>query len=238
MQPRRMKRLAGPAYYVNVKFNQKMAEDNKSTSGPKRHPDYKHHHDWELFDIKEGEIVVCQSNKVRTRDHPARVISSLNGAVLENSDYKNKETILDDYTFFGIAQTEHKAEKNPQNTNLNQGLVAAVGGLATIINDHTDSISPGDLLYLAAPVASVPYRGIPKDKKRFCLKPGQPTDMGFHDEMWSFLQGETPTKQEFLEKVKSILKRRRRPVAKALSQAKKGERLDILLHPRLPCKIH
>lgn len=233
-----MKRLAGPAYYVNVKFNQKMAETNKSTSGPKRHPDYKHHHDWELFDIKEGEIVVCQSNKVRTRDPPARVISSLNGAVLKNSEYKNKETILDDYTFFGIAQTEHKAEKNPQNTNLNQGLVAAVGGLATIINDHTDSISPGDLLYLAAPVASVPYRGIPKDKKRFCLKPGQPTDMVFHDEMWRFLQGETRTKQEFLEQVQSILKRRRRPVAKALSQAKKGERLDILLHPRLPCKIH
>lgn len=228
-----MKRLAGPAYYVNVKFNQKMAETNKST-GRKRHPDYKHHHDWELFDIKEGEIVVCQSNKVRTRDPPARVISSLNGAVTEET----KDKILDNYTFFGIAQTEHKAEKNPQNTNLNQGLVAAVGGIATIINDHTESISPGDLLYLEAPVASVPYRGIPKDKKRFCLKPGPPTNMGFHDEMWSFLQGETRTKQEFLEKVKSILKRRRRPVAKALSQAKKGERLDILLHPRLPCKIH
>ena len=236
MQPRRMKRLAGPAYYVNVKFNQKMAEDNKSTSGPKRHPDYKHHHDWELFDIKEGEIVVCRSNKVRTRDPPARVISSLNGAVTEET----KDKILDNYTFFGIAQTEHKAEKNPQNTNLNQGLVAAVGGIATIINDHTESISPGDLLYLAAPVASVPYRGIPKDKKRFCLKPGPPTNMGFHDEMWSFLTASTTntTKQEFLEKVKSILKRRRRPVAKALSQAKKGERLDILLHPRLPCKIH
>lgn len=233
MQPRRMKRLAGPAYYVNVKFNQKLAEKNKST-GRKRHPDYKHHHDWELFDVKEGEIVVCQSSKVRTRDPPARVISSLNGAVTEDT----KESILDDYTFFGIAQTEHKAEKNPQNTNLNQGLVAAVGGLATIINDHTESVSPGDLLYLSEPVASVPYRGIPKDKKRFCLKPGPPSPMGFHEEMMDLLKGGEYTRSDFIEHVESILKQRRRPVAKALSQAKKGERLDILLHPRLPCKIH
>jgi len=235
MQQRRMKRLAGPALYVNVKYNQKLANENKK-AGPTRHERYRNFHEWELFDIKEGEILVCPSDKQRTRDHFARVISSLNGGLREDED---EEKLLEKHTFFGIAQTEHKAEKNPQ---INQGLVSTVGGLATIINDHDSFISPGDLLFLSEPKGTVPHRGIPKDKKRFCLEPGRQTslvediyesDHRFYERLCSTsFKGENY--EYLIEKLANIIDKRRLPVAKALSQSKKGERLDILLHPRLP----
>lgn len=237
MQPRRMKRLAGPAYYVNVKFNQSLASSHKRNK-EKRHHKYNNFHEWELFDIKEGEIVVCQSKHRSSRDHFPRVISSLNGALRAT---ENEDDLLQDYTFFGIAQTEHVAVKEPK---INQGLVAGVGGLATIINDYDENlISPGDLLYLAPPSSAVPHRGIPKDKKRFCLKPdpNYNPNQSLYDELEALALGikfGNITEEEFINEFVNELKKRKRPVAKALSHAKKGERLDILLHPRLPTFIN
>lgn len=234
MQQRRMKRLAGPAFYVNVKFDQDMASTNKKNNRP-RHVRYNNFHEWELFDIKEGEILVCKKSSNKTSDHFPRVISSLNGALDQGKD---EETLLKDFTFFGIAQTEHVAEKNPQ---INQGLVATVGGLATIINDWDENISPGDLLYLHTPSTNPhknPHRGIPLDKKRFCLKPNPIYDPNaeLYDE-FEKLANEVSKMQEDDDVIKAlaeIVERRKHPVAKALSHARKGERLDILLHPRLP----
>lgn len=234
MQQRRMKRLAGPALYVNVKYNQKLANENKK-AGPRRHERYRNFHEWELFDIKEGEILVCPSDKQRTRDHFARVISSLNGGLGEDEDEKK---LLEKHTFFGIAQTEHKAEKNPQ---INQGLVSTVGGLATIINDHDSFISPGDLLFLSEPKGTVPHRGIPKDKKRFCLEPGRQTSLlediqKADEDLYRLINFGVNNNnyEDAIERLAKVIDKRRLPVAKALSQSKKGERLDILLHPRLP----
>jgi hypothetical protein len=216
-----MKRLSGPAFYVNTKYNQSMALANKQRDTRAQHVDYNKTHSWELFDVKEGELLVCKKRD-RNRESFPRVISSVNGI-----DTDKGKDLLENYTFLGVAQTEHKAVKDPV---VDQGLVACVGGLATIINDHNEHICPGQILYLQKPsVTATHMRGIPKDKKRFCLAPLSQTDQNeLYKAKLQLLQ--LKNKQAILD----LLRKRQYPVAKALSHAKPGQRLDILLHPRCP----
>jgi len=93
---------------------------------------------------------------------------------------------------------------------------------------------------LAPPSSSVSHRGIPKDKKRFCLKPDPDynANQDFFDGIFqaaiNYRIRNTMRKDQFKTVLEGVIKRRKRPVAKALSHARKGERLDILLHPRQP----
>jgi hypothetical protein len=75
------KRLAGPAFYVNVKFDQNNAKKQKNASvAITRNSRHFYHivHDNELFDIKEGEILYSYIRN-HSRDGFARVLSTLNG---------------------------------------------------------------------------------------------------------------------------------------------------------------
>tara|TARA_B110000902_G_scaffold264239_1_gene345182 strand:+ start:1175 stop:1915 length:741 start_codon:yes stop_codon:yes gene_type:complete len=238
MQQRRMKRLAGPAFYVNVKYDQTMAKQNKERKHINRHPEYNTTHSWELFDVKEGEILVCKKRNRKKRDYAPSVISSVNGTEKEAKD--NDKKLYDIFTFLGVAQTEHVAKSE---STTHQGLVAGVGGIATIINDHSENICPGQILYLQDPPPNALHmRGIPKDKKRFCFAPLEPSDsvIGIQNELKNELKtlirkayAKNNVKADFVKVFVKLLKARQYPIAKALSHAKPGQRLDILLHPRV-----
>lgn len=210
MQNKRMKRLLGNGFYLNVKFDQKTADSNKN--GTEARDQYKKVDDWELFDIKEGETLYSYPN--RTKSNHSHVLSSLNG-VKDTSDTELYNKCL----FEGIAQTEHRAEKTPQ---IDQGLVSCVSGVITIINDSGTLIRPGDLLYLTVPSDKKKYnRGIHPGKQRFCLAPMSSTTIARL--LFKKLQERRVFNYSSIDK---------RQVAKAMSRASKGEKLDILLYPR------
>ena len=204
-----VKRLAGPAFYVNCDFDEFTLTANKRENNPSSIKGYGIKSEDVLFDVKEGEVLVTHVNKSRGRRMfkacgRGRVLSSLNGALTETAD---ESSLLEDYNFIGVAQTEHKYVRNPRDK---QGLVACVGGVFTITNLSDSTISPGEMLYMntmGTKYRKIRRRGIPEHKMVFCLSSTDPSVVG------------------------TVLYR---PVAKALSYSKPGQRLDILLHPRYP----
>ena len=204
-----VKRLAGPAFYVNCDFDDQRLTMNKNERLPNTTKGYGSQSDSALFDVKEGEVLVTYTGTSRRMFKPcgrARVFSALNGI-----KFDNEKKMMADYKFIGVAQTEHKYVKNPRDR---QGLVACVGGVFTITNLSDGTISPGELLYMNP--LGVKYRknrrrGIPENKMVFCLSP----------------RGGVINPQEGTGDNCC-------PVAKALSYSKPGQRLDILLHPRQP----
>ncbi len=200
-----VKRLAGPAFYVNCEFDDFSLTQRKVNTDPKSFltKAYGNTSDSTLFDVKEGEILVTHAPNQRGKRMfqkcgRARVFSSLNGV-----EAVDPVDLVKKHRFIGVAQTGHKYTKNPRN---NQGLVACVGGVITINNLSDDVISPGQPLYMKA--LGTKYkknrrRGIHAQKMVFCLSPTSDAKDGV-------------------------------PVAKALSYSKPGQRLDILLHPRQP----
>jgi hypothetical protein len=219
------KRLAGPAFYINVKFDQATASKNKQDSSAtmqRNNPRLCHHvvNESELFDIKEGEILYCC--KSTARDGFARVLSSLNGTNVNRGKMK----------FIGIAQTEHKYDKK---LNIDQGLVACVSGVVTVLNESDGAIHPGDLLVLGNPKHGATQHGIPHQKMRFIFERESPTVQTDTDrEIEDVIRNAgNPPPDVLIELMQNALRAvRPRYIAKALSYAKKGERLDILLHPR------
>lgn len=219
-----MKRLLGNAFYLNVKFNQGDAKINKNKSGLSDIKKYNKTDTWEKFDIKEGEALYSlKDSKSARRSRHAHVLSSLNGTLLQGDD----ETKLYECLFEGIAQTEHNASNE---LKVDQGLVSCVSGVITIMNDHAKHISPGELLYITVPNNTKPHRGIDRDKMRFCLAPM--TDTEIAEFYWNKWDTSTKTQQD-QKNVFQYSHIDKRQVAKALSQAKHGEKLDILLYPRL-----
>jgi len=225
-----MKRLLGNGFYLNVKFNQMTAKEHKNTPG-ERLKKYEKVEDQEYFDIKEGEVLYsCESkhNKKSTHSH---VLSSLNGSLNSGED---EESLYDTCRFEGIAQTEHKMVDRPQ---IDQGLVSCVSGVITIINESKHTINPGDLLYLSVPCDKKPHRGIHPHKKRFCLAKYSEKEIAqMYLDMLDNANLTGLSDDQAVQKMKEIFNYShidKRQVAKAVSRAKYGEKLDILLYPRL-----
>lgn len=224
MQNKRMKRVLSNGFYLNVKFDQNSASDHKRGENLKQK--YSKVQDWELFDIKEGENLYKRQNKKNKRSNHSHVLSSLNGALTEDVDEKN---IYDSHLFEGVAQTEHNADQYLQT---DQGLVSCVHSVITVMNDYNGTISPGQILYLTVPNNKKPHRGIHKDKLRFCLAPVSSKE--FAKEYIDKFRGRDDIggDKEQIEKIFTYDHIDKRRVAKALSQAAHGEKLDILLYPR------
>lgn len=243
-----MKRLLGNGFYLNVKFDQMTTNDNKNSTGDRLQiKKYHKIQDWELFDIKEGENLYSVSNKKNKKSSHSHVLSSLNGALRTGDEEKS---LYDTCLFEGIAQTEHNAVKIPQ---VDQGLVSCVSGVITVMNDHAGIIFPGDLLYVTIPNTKKPHRGIHVDKMRFCLAPLTNKEIAqYYLQMWKDTDTTKETNiinstestvgqkttaeiamQEKFKKIANYSHIDRRQVAKAVSQARYGEKLDILLYPRL-----
>lgn len=253
---RRSKRLAGPGFYLNCKFDQNTFESRKSCSTQSYDPLNLHteNSNLENYDIKEAELLFVDN---ACRDYGVRVLSSLNGVdyTTDGIDIAQmKQNLLTKYRFIGTAQTEHVA--NDRNA-INQGLAATVSGVVTIQNNSTSTIHPGELLKVDYDMdKKKSIRGMPRNKKTFCLVPYQKKkaidaffkdsdiDKIIEDNIPTLvaanrdLNGEALTKAA-IDDIKTQIRGKlsdhsnsEQVVAKAMSYSRPGERLDILLHPR------
>jgi hypothetical protein len=206
------RRLAGPSFSHNVRFDQAWMTKRKESSRQEltlgeTKADYVSER--EVFDVKEGEILVSKQAPGRISDGFARVFSSVNGwqgvprllpplgggAPAPLNDSQKKNEIKRKCQFVGVAVTEHKAMKIAK---FDQGFVACISGIITVMNESGETMHPGTPLTWDVCSKYPIQHGIHARKVRFHFRKA--------------LGGEEV-------------------VAKALSYSKKGSTVDILLHP-------
>ena len=173
---RRQNRIAGPGFHINVRYDdQMMAKAHSTASAP--HPSLNlGRNQLENFDVKEQELLVCKRGSSMYHDGYTHCISSANGfdgsgdSKLSGMDNEEiAEWVLSQVQFVGIATTEYK----PSRAYSEQGFVAQVGGVTTLINEGESVIKPGDKVSLGLNLKigrkTARDKGIPRDKIRFCL---------------------------------------------------------------------
>ena len=173
---RNMKRIAGPGFHVNVRYDDYQVSKQKNNGKAaeilnrgRRLP--------ELFDVKEQELLVSMdsSRQANYFDGYTHCFSSANG--MTGTDGKSadqpdelKEAILKQVKFVGVATTEFI----PKAGYMEQGFVAQVGGVTTILNESNENIYPGDKVMLDVNVnyarKVTREKGIPREKVRFTIK--------------------------------------------------------------------
>jgi len=170
---RRPKRIAGPGFNINVKFDFKQMAESRTNSTP--HKLFPISRSDECYDIKEQELLVTRKENKMVDAH-SHVFSSLNGypglKVNMNEDQcRNK--ILKDVYFIGVALTEYRPDQQGYEQ---QGSVAQVAGVVTMINESNDIIYPGQTLVMD--IQSDPFnrrftadKGIPREKRRLVVRP-------------------------------------------------------------------
>lgn len=179
---RRSNRVAGPGFYVNVRYDDIHVNYSKNMHGGDLVPPILNQgiREAELFDIKEQEILVCRrtddSYSAAYGDGYTHCFSAANGFRLGSgmkgvSDKKLiEDAILSKVQFVGIANTEYVPTKGYEQ----QGFVAQVGGVTTLLNESSEPIYPGDKVMLALDLnygrKVTRDKGIPRQKLRFCLK--------------------------------------------------------------------
>ena len=174
---RRQNRIAGPGFHINVRYddqNMARALSSGSTTAERLTPGKTR---VENYDVKEQELLVCMKSSTMYHDGYTHCFSSANGFPMTQNESiaANKspeaaeEMILDKVQFVGVATTEYK----PSKAYSEQGFVAQVGGVATLINEGEDTIKPGDKVALGLNLKIgrkvTRDKGIPRDKIRFCL---------------------------------------------------------------------
>lgn len=200
------RRLAGPSFSLNVRYDQAwMTKRKEQASQAIKLGETKLDFvaDREVFDVKEAEILVSKRSPGRISDGFARVFSSVNGwqgmpvAVRNgNDDNMKKMWIKDKVKFVGIAVTGHRAQKIAK---FDQGFVACISGIVTVMNESSDTMHPGAPLTFDVCSKYPIQHGIHARKVRFHFRKAV---------------GNEPV------------------VGKALSYSKKGSTVDILLHPQ------
>jgi len=128
----------------------------------------------EVYDVKEQEILVSLKNSSMFHDGYTHVFSAVNGYPLRSAGGSAefvKREILNDVQFVGIATTEQKSNDTGF---MEQGLVAQVGGVTTILNNGSDTIYPTDKIMLDINLDPRTRRvtldkGIPREKIRFSV---------------------------------------------------------------------
>ena len=172
---RRQNRIAGPGFHINVRYDdQMMAKAHSTASMPHPHVNLGRNHK-ENFDVKEQELLVCKRGSSMYHDGYTHCISSANGfdgtdTLLKTASAEEvAEYILSSVQFVGVATTEYK----PSRAYSEQGFVAQVGGVTTLINEGETTIKPGDKVALGLNLKvgrkTSRDKGIPRDKIRFCL---------------------------------------------------------------------
>ena len=174
---RRQNRIAGPGFHINVRYddqNMARALSSGSTTAERLTPGKTR---VENYDVKEQELLVCMKSSTMYHDGYTHCFSSANGFPMtqnesiaaNKSSEAAEEMILDKVQFVGVATTEYK----PSKAYSEQGFVAQVGGVATLINEGEDTIKPGDKVALGLNLKIgrkvTRDKGIPRDKIRFCL---------------------------------------------------------------------
>jgi len=200
------RRLAGPSFSHNVRYDQAWMTKRKENARQELQlgdckADYVSER--EVFDVAEGEILVSKQAPSRISDGFARVFSSVNGwRGVDNGLglVAKKRAIKDKCQFIGVAVTGHKAEKIAK---FDQGFVACVSGVITVMNESQETMHPGTPLTWDVSSKYPIQHGIHARKVRFHFR-----------------------------KAGMDANNRPEPVvAKALSYSKKNSTVDILLHP-------
>lgn len=176
MYQRRQKRVAGPGFHVNVKMDQFQIQSMRGRHGAKQQSDLlPSSSQSEVYDIKEQELLVSAITSGSIyHDGYTHVFSSINGYQVGSTLTKQQiiDKILGEVRFVGIATTEQKADDKL----IDQGCVATVGGVQTILNNGTKAIHPSQKVMLDINLepgrASITReKGIPRQKVRFSVKP-------------------------------------------------------------------
>lgn len=174
---RRQKRVAGPGFHVNIKMDQQTIAQLRGRNGfgntnslipSSNHP--------EIYDIKEQELLVAKrAAGSMYHDGYTHCFTAVNGYDV-NPNWTDRRQIADyilgDVKFVGIATTEQKAD----DSLIDQGCVATVAGVQTILNNGTLPIHPTDKVMLDINLspqrASITRdKGIPRQKIRFSVRP-------------------------------------------------------------------
>jgi hypothetical protein len=127
----------------------------------------------EVFDVAEGEILVSKMAPGRISDGFARVFSSVNGwRGVDNtqSDQVKKASIKGRCQFIGVAVTGHRAEKIAK---FDQGFVACVSGVITVMNESSETLHPGTPLTWDVSSKYPVQHGIHSRKVRFHFRKAQ-----------------------------------------------------------------
>jgi len=198
------RRLAGPSFSLNVRYDQAwMTKRREQARQDLKIGECKCDFvsEYEVFDVAEGEILVSKQAPGRISDGYARVFSTVNGwqgmplKKRQGTDDDKKEWIKEKCKFIGVAVTGHKAEKI---SKFDQGFVACISGIITVMNEGPTTLHPGALLTWDV-----------------CNK--YPIQHGIHARKVRFLFRKAEDGEEV--------------VGKVLSYSKKGSTVDILLHP-------
>ena len=176
MYQRRAKRVAGPGFHVNVKMDQFQIATMRGRNGVVNQSSLiPSSSQPEVYDIKEQEILVTTSTSGSMyHDGFTHVFSVVNGYDVGGSQDANaiRDKILSEVRFVGIATTEQKADDKL----IDQGCVATVGGVTTVLNNGTEPIFPSQKVMLdinlsPARASITREKGIPRNKVRFSFRP-------------------------------------------------------------------
>ena len=176
------RRLAGPSFSLNVRYDQAwMTKRREQARQELKIGECKCDFvsEYEVFDVAEGEILVSKQAPGRISDGYARVFSTANGwqglplAVRQGSDEEKKKEIKKRCKFIGVAVTGHKAEKI---SKFDQGFVACISGIITVMNESPDTLHPGALLTWEVSDKYPIQHGIHARKVRFRFKKAGPDD--------------------------------------------------------------
>lgn len=174
---RRQNRIAAPGFHINVRYDDQNMARALSSGGTTATSLSPGKNRVENYDVKEQELLVCMKSSTMYHDGYTHCFSSANGFPMtptesgeaDSSPEAAEEFVLDKVQFVGVATTEYK----PSKAYSEQGFVAQVGGVATLINEGEDTIKPGDKVALGLNLKIgrkvTRDKGIPRDKIRFCL---------------------------------------------------------------------
>jgi hypothetical protein len=172
---RRPNRIAGPGFNINVRYDdQHMYKARSSANGADTAVNSAN--SVENFDVKEAELLVAKNEGTMYHDGMTHCFSSANGFPKGTSGLSVERDILSQVRFIGVALTEYQ----PSKAYSEQGFVAQVGGVVTLINEGTDIIKPGDKVELGLNLSKrrkqTREKGIPRSKIRFCIQKATSTD--------------------------------------------------------------
>ena len=169
---RRQNRIAGPGFHINLRYDDSHMARAMSATSNAHGKLTMGTNQREVFDVKEQELLVCRKGNTMYHDGYTHAFSVANGfpntAGVPDKDLEEK--IMEQVQFVGIATTEYK----PSKAYSEQGFVAQVGGVTTLINEGEDTIRPGDKVAISVNLTTgrmlTRDKGIPREKIRFCLK--------------------------------------------------------------------
>lgn len=173
----RKNRVAGPGFHCNVRYDQFTIAQMRGRGGMKTvNPLLPASTHAEIYDVKEQELLVAErASGSMYHDGYTHCYSALNGYDIPGnitSAQAVKDYILNRVKFVGVAVTEQRSDDKL----IDQGLVAQVGGVVTILNNGEKPIMPCDKVALdinfsVGRRSITREKGIPREKVRFCVRP-------------------------------------------------------------------